>query len=234
MEREYDSTQVNPPRTLLVAGTDSEELRDDFRSENSRGSNSIERISERLGSDTVTTNRGYFSPTWKMVKVTETLNKRQEREGSHLLQSILIRKNLQRAANQSDPHQVKQLYRSKRFSKTETRLSSQGDYSVKKEIFKALCQARRGRGRDEMVKRTFKTMEREDLLNPPTNSEDWKSTDRLGKVQTKVVHDSTLVARSCMVHVLTNRQQQILYSWRELSDSKPGERDDEKRGHVTI
>ncbi|KAA6371009.1 MAG: hypothetical protein EZS28_033464 [Streblomastix strix] len=36
-----------------------------------------------------------------------------------------------------------------------------------------------------------------------------------------------------MVHVLTNRQQQIPYSWRELSDSEPGEGDDQEEGHVT-
>ncbi|KAA6395574.1 MAG: hypothetical protein EZS28_008899 [Streblomastix strix] len=29
------------------------------------------------------------------------------------------------------------------------------------------------------------------------------------------------------------RQQQILYSWRELSDSEPGERYDEKEAHAT-
>ncbi|KAA6375579.1 MAG: hypothetical protein EZS28_028896, partial [Streblomastix strix] len=41
------------------------------------------------------------------------------------------------------------------------------------------------------------------------------------------------VARSNMVHVLTNRQQQIPYSWRELSDSEPWEGDDQEEGHVT-
>ncbi|KAA6313821.1 MAG: hypothetical protein EZS28_055690, partial [Streblomastix strix] len=53
------------------------------------------------------------------------------------------------------------------------------------------------------------------------------------RFQTNVSHDSTLVARSNMVHVLTNRQQQIPYSWRELSDSEPGEGDDQDEGHVT-
>ncbi|KAA6358008.1 MAG: hypothetical protein EZS28_046464, partial [Streblomastix strix] len=52
-------------------------------------------------------------------------------------------------------------------------------------------------------------------------------------VQTKVNRDSSLVARSYIVHTLTNRQQQILYSWRELSDSESGEGDDEEEGHVT-
>ncbi|KAA6356719.1 MAG: hypothetical protein EZS28_047754 [Streblomastix strix] len=36
-----------------------------------------------------------------------------------------------------------------------------------------------------------------------------------------------------MVHALTNRQQLIPYSWRELSDSEPEEGDDEKEGHAT-
>ncbi|KAA6318255.1 MAG: hypothetical protein EZS28_054970, partial [Streblomastix strix] len=84
-----------------------------------------------------------------------------------------------------------------------------------------------------MVERVFETMEGGDLLDPPTNSEDLKSPDRLGKVQTKVNHDITLVTRSNMVHVLTNRQQQIPYSWRELSDSEPGEGEDEEEGHVS-
>ncbi|KAA6390317.1 MAG: hypothetical protein EZS28_014158 [Streblomastix strix] len=92
---------------------------------------------------------------------------------------------------------------------------------------------RRGRGRDRMVERIFEIMEGGDLLDPPTKSEDWKSSDRLGQVQYKVNHDSTLVARSNMVHTLTNRQQQIPYSWRELSDSEPGEGDDKKEGHTT-
>ncbi|KAA6403394.1 MAG: hypothetical protein EZS28_001076 [Streblomastix strix] len=92
---------------------------------------------------------------------------------------------------------------------------------------------RRGRGRGRMVKRVFETLDRGDLLDPSTNSEDWKSPDRLGKIQAKVNHDSTLVARSNMVHVLTNRQQQISYSWREFSNSEPGEGDDEEEGHVT-
>ncbi|KAA6359990.1 MAG: hypothetical protein EZS28_044483, partial [Streblomastix strix] len=94
-----------------------------------------------------------------------------------------------------------------------------------------LLQNQQHRGR--VVERIFQTMERGDLLDPPTNSEDWKSPDRLGEVQTQINHDSTLVARSNMVHVLTNRQQQIPYSWRELSDSEPGEGDDQEEGHVT-
>lgn len=36
-----------------------------------------------------------------------------------------------------------------------------------------------------------------------------------------------------MVHVLTNRQQQIHYSWGELSDTEPGEGDDKIYGHAT-
>ncbi|KAA6323833.1 MAG: hypothetical protein EZS28_054266, partial [Streblomastix strix] len=36
-----------------------------------------------------------------------------------------------------------------------------------------------------------------------------------------------------MIQTLTNMQQQTLYSWRELSDSEPGEGDDEKEGHAT-
>ncbi|KAA6381774.1 MAG: hypothetical protein EZS28_022698, partial [Streblomastix strix] len=91
----------------------------------------------------------------------------------------------------------------------------------------------KGRGRGRMVERIFQTMEGRDLLDPPTNSEDWKSPERLGEVQTKVNHDSTMVVWSNMVHVLTNRQQQIPYSWRELSDSKPGEVDDKDEGHAT-
>ncbi|KAA6385086.1 MAG: hypothetical protein EZS28_019386, partial [Streblomastix strix] len=92
---------------------------------------------------------------------------------------------------------------------------------------------RRVRGRGRVVERIFQIMEGGDLLDPPTNSEDWKCPDRLGEVQTKANHDSTLVARSNMIHVLTNRQQQIPYSWRVLSDSEPGEGNDQEEGHVT-
>ncbi|KAA6390898.1 MAG: hypothetical protein EZS28_013578 [Streblomastix strix] len=61
------------------------------------------------------------------------------------------------------------------------------------------------------------------LLNPTSNSKDWKCPDRLVKVKIKVNHDSTLMARSNMIRTLTNRQYQNPYSWRELSDSEPGE-----------
>ncbi|KAA6353608.1 MAG: hypothetical protein EZS28_050865, partial [Streblomastix strix] len=64
MERKYDSTQRSPPRALLMAGSDSEELRDDSRKQISRSSNGIRRIPERLWTGFGTSNRGYFSPTW--------------------------------------------------------------------------------------------------------------------------------------------------------------------------
>ncbi|KAA6393403.1 MAG: hypothetical protein EZS28_011073 [Streblomastix strix] len=287
MEREYDSTQENPSRTLLMARSDSEELRDDTRSENSRGSDGIRRIPEGFGSDSGTINRRYFSPTWKMEQGTEEVDKQQEGDGSHILRSIPLRISLQRAANQSDPHQVRQLFRSIRFSKTKSRINlSSGSeensqvmsttentntdstysgsfkqnnrrtkqvkyprrlFSRERDIHSLVLSVvdntntglvrnmrkqtrgqirgnRRGRGRGRVAERIFQTMEGGDPLDPPTNSEDWKSPDRLGEVQTQINHDSTLVARSNMVHILTNRQQQIPYSWRELSDSEPGEK----------
>ncbi|KAA6385916.1 MAG: hypothetical protein EZS28_018556, partial [Streblomastix strix] len=264
-------------------------------SENSRGSKGIRRIPERLRSDSGTTNRRDFSPTWRMEQGTEEVDKQQEGDGSHILRTIPLQISLQRAANQSDPHQVRQLYRSIRFNKTKSRgNSSSGSeensqamsttektntdssyswnlkqdnrrtqqvkypgrlFSKERNIHSPVSSVgdntniglvrnrgkqtrgqihgnRRGRGRGRMVERNFQTMEGGDLLDPPTNSEDWKSPDRLGKVQTKVKHECTLVVKSNMVHVLTNRQQQIPYSWRELSDSEPGEGDDEKEGHA--
>ncbi|KAA6387327.1 MAG: hypothetical protein EZS28_017148 [Streblomastix strix] len=296
MEREYYSTQRNPSRALLVVGSDSEEQRDDIRSEDSRSSDGIRRIPEGLGSDSGTKNRGYFSPTWRMEQGTEEVDKQQERDGSHIFRTIPLQVSLQRAANQSDPHQVRQLYRSARFNKVKSRGNfgsgseensqamlttentntvstysgsfKQGNrynkqikypwrlFSKERDIHNPVLSVvdntntglvrnrgkltrgqilgnRRGRGRGKMVERIFETMEGGDLLDPPTNSEDWKSSDRLGEIQTEVNHDSTLVARSNMVHVLTNRQQQIPYSWRDLSDSEPGEGDDEEEGHVT-
>ncbi|KAA6361360.1 MAG: hypothetical protein EZS28_043113, partial [Streblomastix strix] len=121
MEKKYDSTQGNPSRALLVAGSDSEELRDDIRYEDSRGSDGIRRIPEGLRSDSRTTNRSYFSPTWRIEKGTEEVDKQQEGDGSHILRSIPLRISLQRAANQSDSHQVRQLFCSIRFSKTKSR-----------------------------------------------------------------------------------------------------------------
>ncbi|KAA6361099.1 MAG: hypothetical protein EZS28_043373, partial [Streblomastix strix] len=123
-QREYDSIQENPSRDLLVAESDSEELRDDIRSENSRGSNGIRRIPEGVGSDSGIIKRRYFSPTWPMEQRIDEVNKQQKRDGSHILRTILFRINLQRAANQSDPHQVRQLYPIIRISKTKIRLNS--------------------------------------------------------------------------------------------------------------
>ncbi|KAA6311522.1 MAG: hypothetical protein EZS28_056110, partial [Streblomastix strix] len=75
MEREYDSTQRNPSKALLVVGSDSEKQRDDIRSDNSRGSDGIRRIPKGLGSDSGTVNRRYFSPTWRMEQGTEEMDK---------------------------------------------------------------------------------------------------------------------------------------------------------------
>ncbi|KAA6387631.1 MAG: hypothetical protein EZS28_016840 [Streblomastix strix] len=275
MEREYYSTQGNPSRTLLMAESDSEELIDYIRSENSRGSNGIRRLPERLGGDTGTTNRRYFSPTWRMEQGTEEVDKQQDGDDSHILRTIPLQISLQRAANQSDYHQVRQLYRSISFRKIKSRINSNSRseensqamsttqntntdstcswnlkqdnrhtkqvkypgrlFTKERNIYSSVSSLgdntnvglvrnrgkqnrgqihgnRRGRGRDRMVKRVLETMEVGDLLDPPTNSEIWKSPDRLGNVQTKVNHDCTLMARSNMVRVLTNRQQQIPYS----------------------
>ncbi|KAA6371314.1 MAG: hypothetical protein EZS28_033156, partial [Streblomastix strix] len=51
------------------------------------------------------------------------MDKQQEGDGSHILRSIPLRISLQRAANQSDSHQVRQLYRSIRFIKTKSRVN---------------------------------------------------------------------------------------------------------------
>ncbi|KAA6403542.1 MAG: hypothetical protein EZS28_000932 [Streblomastix strix] len=91
---------------------------------------------------------------------------------------------------------------------------------------------RRGRGRGRMVERIFEIMEGGDLSGPSTNSENWKNTDHLGKVKKQVDHDSIMVLRSSIDHTHTNRQQQIPYSWRELSVSEPEEGDDEKERHL--
>ncbi|KAA6396259.1 MAG: hypothetical protein EZS28_008213 [Streblomastix strix] len=91
---------------------------------------------------------------------------------------------------------------------------------------------RRGIGRDGVVKRIFETMEGGTILDPLSNSDDWKTHDRLGKVQIKINHDGTLVASSNVVHTLTIRQQYISYTWRQLSDSKPWEGNDENEGHA--
>ncbi|KAA6368764.1 MAG: putative reverse transcriptase, partial [Streblomastix strix] len=90
---------------------------------NSGGSYGIRRISEGLWSDSGTTNRRYFSPTWRKEQITEEVDKQQEGDGSHILRSIQLRISLQRAANQNDPHQVRQLYRNIRFNKTKSRIN---------------------------------------------------------------------------------------------------------------
>ncbi|KAA6377895.1 MAG: hypothetical protein EZS28_026579 [Streblomastix strix] len=277
-----------------MVGSGSEGLRDDTRSEDSRGSDGIRRIPERLESDSGTTSRRYFSPTLRMEQGTEEVDKQQKGDGSYILRSIPLRISFQRAANQSDPHQVRQLYGCIRFNKTKSRVNSSsgskkniqtmsttvnintdstysGSFKQDNRLTKQVKQPgqlfskerdiqspvlsevdntntglvrNRGkqtreqdsgkrRGRGKMVERIYETTEGGDLLDPPTNSEDWKSPDRLGEIKTKVNHESTLVARSNMIHVLTNRQQQIPYSWGELSDSESGEGDDQEDGHVT-
>ncbi|KAA6399495.1 MAG: hypothetical protein EZS28_004974 [Streblomastix strix] len=90
MEREYDFTQGNPLRAKLMARDDDEELRDDIRSENSRGSDGIGRIPEGLGSNSGTVNRRYFSPTWRMEQGTDEMDKKQEGDGSHILSSTAV------------------------------------------------------------------------------------------------------------------------------------------------
>ncbi|KAA6403395.1 MAG: hypothetical protein EZS28_001077 [Streblomastix strix] len=124
IEREYDSTQGNPSRALLVVVSDIEEQRDDSRSENTRGSNGIRRIPERLENDPGIINRRQFSPTWRMEQGTQEMGKQQEGDGNHILRTIPLRISLQRAANLSDQHQVRQLYRSIKFSKTKSRGNS--------------------------------------------------------------------------------------------------------------
>ncbi|KAA6354402.1 MAG: hypothetical protein EZS28_050071, partial [Streblomastix strix] len=123
MERENDSTQGNPSRALWVTRSDSKELREDTRSEDSRGCEGIRHIPEWMGIDPGTINRGQFSPTWRMEQGTEEEDKQQKGDGSHILRSIPLRISLQRVANQSDPHRVRQLYRSIRFSKTKSRIN---------------------------------------------------------------------------------------------------------------
>ncbi|KAA6365498.1 MAG: hypothetical protein EZS28_038975, partial [Streblomastix strix] len=236
MEREYDSTQRNPSRALLVVGSDGEELRDDFRSENSRSSNGFKCISEGMRSDSGTINRGFFSPTWRMEQRTETLDIQQEGDESHILRTIPLRKNLQKVANQSDPHQTRHIPGiSNKITNTLSKLSTQGDQSAMKEIFRALCLAWQiiptldlfATGENKLVDRFLTIGEKEQ------EDEEEADPDRLGKVQSKISHDSTQVARSNKIHTLANRQQYIPYFWRELSDSEPGEGDDEKEGHAT-
>ncbi|KAA6385620.1 MAG: hypothetical protein EZS28_018851 [Streblomastix strix] len=233
-----------------------------------------------------------------MEQGTETLDKKQERDGSHIFRAIPLQINLQRAADQSDPQQVRQLYRSIRFSKTESRTitgskseennqaisttenaNTDSTYSgsIKQDNRRTKLikhpgrlfskakniqsfgsgmvdnsntgltrnrgqqthaqirgnRRRRGRGRGGVAKRIFMTMEGGDLLDPRTYFEDWRSLDRLGEVQNKVDHDYTLVVKSSIVHMFTNRRQKTPYSWREISDSEPGEGDDEKEWYAT-
>ncbi|KAA6367927.1 MAG: hypothetical protein EZS28_036545, partial [Streblomastix strix] len=227
---------------------------------------------------------------------TEEMDKQQEGDGSHIRRAVPQWINFQRVADQGNPHQVRQLYRSLRFSKVDSRVNSCNGseensqalsttentnsdsaysrslkqdnrrtkqikypgrlFSKERDIHSPVPSVgdntntglvhnsgkqtrgqirgnRRGRGRGRMAERIFETLERGDPLDPYNNSENWKSSDRLGEVQIKVNHDGTLVARSNMVHVLTNWWQQIPYSCRELSDSEPGDGDDYEERHAT-
>ncbi|KAA6395263.1 MAG: hypothetical protein EZS28_009208 [Streblomastix strix] len=156
MEREYDSTQINTSRALLVAGNDSEELRDDIRGEDSSGSDGIRRISKGMGSDSVTSNRGCFNPTWRMEYETEELQIKaiviksdsstavqdlaKQRAGYTLVAEVKkIVKLFQHLKIQTQTRHIPRI--SKNITCALSRLSIQGDYQVNKEIFIALCQA---------------------------------------------------------------------------------------------
>ncbi|KAA6361947.1 MAG: hypothetical protein EZS28_042526, partial [Streblomastix strix] len=178
-ERKYDSTQRNPSRTLLLAESGSEELRYDFKSENSRGSNRIRRIPKGLGSDLelqtgdtlvqlVEWNREHKHQT-RNKKEMETIYLGPLRSGQIfkelLIKAILINSDSSTSVQDLAKQRVGQILEAemKKIVKlchqlrmqTHTQhipgeqnniadalssLSTQGDYSVKKEIFKALCQ----------------------------------------------------------------------------------------------
>ncbi|KAA6375751.1 MAG: hypothetical protein EZS28_028722 [Streblomastix strix] len=180
MEREYDSTQGNPSRALLVAVSDSDELRDDIRSENSRGSDGIRRISKGLGSDLElqTGDNLVQHREWNKDQKRWTSNKK-ETEAIYLglfcyeqvfkelqIKAILIKSDSSTAirdlakqrAGQTLVAEVKKIVKlnqqlkiqtqtqhipgiSNKITQTLCRLSTQADYSIKKEIFIALCQA---------------------------------------------------------------------------------------------
>ncbi|KAA6385466.1 MAG: hypothetical protein EZS28_019003, partial [Streblomastix strix] len=123
-EREYETIKRNPLRALLVARNDSEQLRDDFRSENSNGSK-VQDATPKGWKVTQELQTGdFFSTTWRVEQGTEALDKQLEGDGSHILKSILPCINLQSAADQSDPHQFRQVYRNIRFNKTESRTNT--------------------------------------------------------------------------------------------------------------
>ncbi|KAA6389404.1 MAG: hypothetical protein EZS28_015077, partial [Streblomastix strix] len=90
----FDNRQTEFSKSPMVI-SDSEELRDDFRSENCRGSNGIGRIPEGLRRESGSTNSGCLSPTWKMEQGSETFDKQKEEDGSHILRPIPSRINLQ-------------------------------------------------------------------------------------------------------------------------------------------
>ncbi|KAA6379245.1 MAG: hypothetical protein EZS28_025230 [Streblomastix strix] len=251
MGREYESTQGNPSRTLLVAGSDSEELRDNTRSGYSRGSNNIKRIPEGLQRAANQCDPHLVRQLYRSIRFSKAESRGNFSSGSEEnSQAMSTTENTKTNSKQSrifkqDNRRTKQVEHPGRlFSKERnihSHLSSVGDNTNTrlvrnrgKQTRGQVSGSRRGRGRGRMAERIFETMEGGDLLDPPTNSEDWKSTDRLGKVQTKVNHGRTLVARSNIVHTLANRQQRIHYSRRELSDSDPRDGDDGKEVHATI
>ncbi|KAA6343739.1 MAG: hypothetical protein EZS28_052285, partial [Streblomastix strix] len=180
MERKYDSTQRNPSRTLLVARSGGQQLRDNFRSENSRSSDRIRRISEGFGSDLeLQTGDTLVQQVEQNKKKKHQTSNKKEMEAIYLgplrygqifkgllIKAILIKSNsstaIQDLAKQGagqilvvEMKKIVKLYHqlriqtqnqhipgvSNKITDALSSLSTQGYYSVKKEIFRVPFQA---------------------------------------------------------------------------------------------
>ncbi|KAA6397539.1 MAG: hypothetical protein EZS28_006931 [Streblomastix strix] len=140
-----------------------------------------------------------------------------------------------------------------------SRLSTQGDYTVKKEIFRALCQIWQtiptldlfATGENKLVDRFMaigeeEEEEEEELLNEfqrPWMEQIFWIHPPIPKIGKALIAWEKLEPKSFMkepwqpgqiwfIHLLTGSSR-YLFTWRELSDSKPGEGDDEKEGYIT-
>ncbi|KAA6364196.1 MAG: hypothetical protein EZS28_040277, partial [Streblomastix strix] len=138
-----------------------------------------------------------------------------------------------------------------------SRQSTQGDYSANKEIFRILCLEWQitpalylfTTEENKLLERFVAINEqKEEAVRLNAFSRPWRKQifwiytliPKTGKVQItwyKFKPKSFMIEQwwlgQVWLTVFSSRQQQIPYSWTELSDSEPGEGDDQEDGHVT-
>ncbi|KAA6399045.1 MAG: putative Transposon Ty3-G Gag-Pol polyprotein [Streblomastix strix] len=150
MEREYDTTQEDPTRTVFMVGGDSEERRNDSLNEDSRSDNKSQQTNNKKKMDAIYLGLFRYGKNFKDLQINAILNKSscsiaiqdivKQRTGEALAAKVKkIVKLCQQLKIQIQTHRFLEVSNMK--TNTLSRLSTQGYYSAKKEKFKDLCRA---------------------------------------------------------------------------------------------